>query len=275
MNSKPPLLLLHGICNNSRLFAAPDGLGAHLSQFFDLYPVDYPIYEHRHKPFDFDFHLEEDLPVIWRQVCREAGQKPAVLGYSMGGMLAMTAQARQTIDAPAIVAVASAFRFKKIPLYPTLMKWAVKTAMLTGQRTMPVKLGGRVLGALFTLFESSGNAHDLALFRNLVKTTCINVPVETFKQSLAWIRTTNLCNRTGTYYYLDDFHRIKTPTCFIYGSRDRIAPMSAVKEGFDASGSRRKAFYEIAGGGHLSMARGEQARKISQMVKAWCINPVY
>lgn len=271
MNSKPPLLLLHGICNNSRLFALPDGLGEHLSQFFDLYPVDYPIYEHRHKPFDFDFHLEEDLPVIWRQVCREAGQRPAVLGYSMGGMLAMTAQARKVIDAPAIVCVGSPFRFRKIPLYPTLMRWGVKMSALTGHRTMPIKPGGRVLGALFATFKPGRSAHDLALFRSLVKTACINVPVETFKQSLAWIRTTKLSNRTGTYCYLDDFHRIKSPTCFIYGSRDRIAPMSAVKEGFNASGSERKVFYEIQGGSHLSMLWGEQAKQISQMVRAWCV----
>ncbi|GAB1353668.1 hypothetical protein MASR1M12_24060 [Erysipelotrichia bacterium] len=47
---KPALLLLHGICNNANLFAVPSGLGMHLSEYFTLYPVSYPIEAHRNRP---------------------------------------------------------------------------------------------------------------------------------------------------------------------------------------------------------------------------------
>ena len=268
---KPPLLLLHGICNNANLFAVEGhGLGPYLSRFFELYPVSYPLEHHRDQPWDFDFHMYEDLPLIWKQVCDEAGEKPYVFGYSQGGMLAMAAQAHGVIDAPAIVTAGSPFSFPRIPIYPPLMKAWVAIASLTGYRTVPVKLGGRLLCVLFAAAAPPERVPDINLFRYLLKTATVNVPVETFVQALHWMRTRNFTDRSGTVNYTERFVNIHTPVCLIYGSADRIAPQSAVDAGYSAVSSPRKAIVGIPGGTHLSMTAGSQAAAISEIAHAWC-----
>lgn len=267
---KPALLLLHGICNNANLFAVPSGLGQHLSEYFTIYPISYPIEAHRNHPWDFDFHLQHDLPVIWRQVCREAGEKPFVLGYSMGGMLAMAAQATGVIDAPALITAGSPFTFGMIPLYPPLMRTWVRISALTGYRTVPIRLLGRILCAMMAATAPGRAAVDINLFRNLIKTACVNVPVETFLQALTWAKTRKFSDRNGENDYLQKFPAITTPVCLIYGSNDRIAPAHTVEAGYHAASSKNKALIGIQGGTHMNMTVGDNARKISAVADAWC-----
>lgn len=267
---KPPLLLLHGICNNSSLFAIPDGLGHYLSKYFTVFPVNYPVEAHRDQPWDFDFHLFQDMPEIWRQVCQDAGEKPYVFGYSMGGMLAMAAKANGLIDPPAIVTAGSPFTFSMIPVYPPLMRTCVRLSALTGYRTVPVKLLGRILCAVMAATTPGQRMMDLNLFRYLIKTAAVNVPVETILQTLLWTKTRKFTDRTGKIEYLQRFPEITTPVCFIYGSNDRIAPENTVEVGYHAISSRYKALVKISGGTHMNMVSGANARKISEMANAWC-----
>lgn len=270
---KIPLLLLHGICNNSNLFAfSSSSLGAYLSEHFDIYPVDYPIYDHRNRHWDFDFHLFEDMPVIWKQICNEAGAKPCVFGYSMGGMLAMAAQAQGVIDAPAIITAASPFNFGMMPLYPPLMRTWVKAAAMTGYQMVPIKVLGRILCSLMTAAVPGERMKDLNLFRHLIKTAAVNVPVETFLQALTWTKTRKFTDRTGKLDYLSSFDNIRTPVCLIYGKKDRVAPQRSVEAGYNAVSSRRKAIYSIPDGTHMNMTIGKNARLISEMTRAWCCN---
>lgn len=269
--TKPALLMLHGICNNANLFAIDKiGLGSYLSKYFDIYPVSYPITAHRREAWDFDFHLYKDIPAIWKQVCSEAGTKPFVFGYSMGGMLAMTAQAQGIIDAPGIVTVASPFNFGMIPIYPPLMRTWVRLSSLFGYRTVPIKLLGRMLCALFTAAAPGNKMTDLNLFRHLIKSAAVNVPVETFLQALTWSKTRKLSDRHGKKDYLPSFKNITTPVCLIYGSNDRIAPERTVEVGFKAVNSRKKAMVNIPGGTHMNMTVGKNAQLISELTRAWC-----
>lgn len=267
---KPPLLLLHGICNNANLFAVPDGLGNYLSGYFDLYPVSYPLPVHHDRSWDFDFHLQHDMPLIWKQVSEQAGQKPFVFGYSMGGMLAMAAQATGVIDAPAIVTAGSPFSFGMIPLYPPLMRTWVRISALTGYRTVPIKLLGRILCSFMAAAVPARAAGDLNLFRYLIRTACVNVPVETFLQALTWAKTRRFTDNTGKIEYVQRFPEINTPVCLIYGSNDRIAPERAVETGYHAVSSRCKALVGIQNGTHMNMTTGLNARKISEIAHAWC-----
>jgi pimeloyl-ACP methyl ester carboxylesterase len=263
--------MLHGICNNKNLFAIPDGLGQHLSQHFDIYPYDFPTFKNREKPWDFDFHLEHDIPQIWQSVCNEAGSEPFVFGYSMGGMLAMAAQATGKINAPAIISAASPFNFGMIPLYPPLMRTAVKLSSLTGYKTIPVRVIGRMLASAFYL-SSKKRQDDLNLFRYLVKIASVNVPVETILQALMWTKKRKFTDRTGNKDYLELFDRIKTPVCMIYGTNDRIAPKPTIEVGFDRVGSGRKLMISISDGTHLNMTCGNKAEEISSIASAWCIS---
>ena len=267
---KPPLLLLHGICNNANLFAAPYGLGMYLSEHFAIYPVSYPVKEHRNESWDFDFHLEHDMPLIWRHICDKTGEKPCVFGYSMGGMLAMASQATGVIDAPAVVTAASPFSFGMIPLYPPLMRTWVRISALTGYRTVPIRLLGRILCSLMAATVPSTSAFDLNLFRELIKTACVNVPVETFLQALTWAKTRKFTDRTGTVDYLQKFSQITAPVCLIYGSHDRVAPSETVEVGYHAVNAKSKALVRIPEGTHINMTAGDNASKIAAITRAWC-----
>lgn len=262
--------MLHGICNNSELFSVSDGLGKYLYEHFSIYPVSYPIEMHRNQPWDFDFHLENDMPVIWERICRETGEKPYVFGYSMGGMLAMAAQATGVIDAPALVTAGSPFSFGMIPLYPPLMRTWVRIAAFTGYRTVPIKLLGRILCSLMTASVPSSSAFDLNLFRHLIKTACVNVPVETFLQALTWAKTRRFSDRTGKIDYLQKFPAITAPVCLIYGSCDRIAPAHTVEAGYHKVNAKNRALVKIPDGTHLNMTVGKNARLIAAVTGAWC-----
>lgn len=271
MPNRPPLLLLHGICNNSDLFAAPQGLGFHLSKYFDIFPVNYPMSKNRGRAWDFDFHMNHDLPEIWKFACREAGCKPFVFGYSMGGMLAMASQASGVIDSPGIITVASPFRFGMIPLYPPLMRTFVRFSTLTGYRTVPIKILGRILCSLMTAVAPHHRLNDLNFFRYLVKTSSINVPVETLLQTLMWMKKRRLTDRTGKIDYLDSFENITTPVCLMYGSNDIIAPERSVQVGYDKVKSMRKLMVSILDGTHMNMTIGTKAAEIAQIAAAWCV----
>lgn len=274
MAVRPALLLLHGICNNRNLFAFPGGLGEHLSQYFDIYPCDYPVSANRNAPWDFDFHLEHDLPQIWQTVCREAGCRPFVFGYSMGGMLAMAAQAAGVIDAPGIVTAASPFTYGMIPLYPPLLRTWVKISALTGYRTIPVRLYARLLCTFFFATVPVSNRRridELNLFRFLVRTTAVNVPVETFLQTLMWIKKRRFTDRTGEKDYLDTFKQIETPVCLIYGTHDLIAPEPTVRAGYNQVASQNKMIVSISDGNHMNMTAGAKAAEICALAAAWCV----
>ncbi|MGM0599856.1 MAG: alpha/beta fold hydrolase [Candidatus Rifleibacteriota bacterium] len=273
MPARPPLLLLHGICNNSNLFSIPQGLGVYLARHFDLFPYNYPVSRHQNEAWDFDFHLQKDMPRIWKSACREAGCKPFVFGYSMGGMLAMTAQATGIIDAPAIVTAASPFKFYNLPLYPPLMRSFVRVSSLTGYRTVPIKITGRILCALLAVTSPPERTYDLNLFRFLIKNTTVNVPVETFLQALMWIKKRRFTNRDGSIDYLDYFKNIQSPACLIYGTNDRIAPEKLVKPGYDAVQAKRKLMVAISNGTHMNMTTGSKAAEIADIAASWCLSP--
>lgn len=274
MEKRPPLLLLHGICNNSNLFALPEGLGHHLAKYFDIFPYNYPVSENHAKPWDFDFHLFHDMPRIWHQVCREAGCRPFVFGYSMGGMLAMVAQAHGIINAQAVVAAASPFKNGLIPLPPPLLRTWVRISALTGYRTVPIKILGRILCSVLTSLTPGTNKRridDLNLFRYLIRTAAVNVPVETFLQTLMWMKKQKFTDRTGKLDYLSDLANITTPVCLIYGTNDVIAPEEAVTAGYDKVSSQRKMVVSISEGTHMNMTAGVRAAQIAEVTAAFCI----
>jgi pimeloyl-ACP methyl ester carboxylesterase len=188
----------------------------------------------------------------------------------MGGMLAMAAQATGVIDAPAIVTAASPFSFGMIPLYPPLMRSCIRLSAATGYRTIPIRLAGRILCAFLTAAVPGRQMYDLNLFRYLIKQAAINVPVETLLQALIWTKTRKFTDRTGKKDYLEQFGNIKAPVCLIFGSQDRIAPERTVEAGYYAVASRKKAIVSIAGGTHINMTAGKNARLISELARAWC-----
>jgi poly(3-hydroxyalkanoate) synthetase len=127
-----------------------------------------------------------------------------------------------------------------------------------------------MLCSLLAAATPARQAFDLNLFRFLLKTACVNVPVETFLQALTWAKTRKFSDRTGMNDYLPKLSAVQTSVCFIYGSKDRIAPERSVEAGYQMVGSRNKALVRIMAGTHMNMTCGENARKIAEITNAWC-----
>lgn len=263
LKKKPPLLLLPGVLTNSKMFHCPpgNGLGDHLSEFFELHHVDFPLQDNLNEKWCFDFHLKHELGKVWADVCNKTGKKPQVLGYSMGGMMALTAQALGIIDAPTIFIVASPFKFFEMPLYPTITRFYVRT----GIPITPSKLFGRLLTVFFSLMSPPQSQKHINLLRTYVKESVISVPLATIEQTSMWLQSRKFLSRDGHTHYLEYLPQVTTDCCFIAGKEDRIAPKEAVKAGYDAISSNIKKFV-MSGGTHISLASGNHSKKVVEII---------
>lgn len=219
--------------------------------------------------WDFDTYLAEDLPAIWAEACAAAGQPPIVLGYSMGGMLALLAQARGLIAAPALVLVATPLVFPAIPFYPPLMRRVFTLARRIGLPRIPTRFLGRLLIWLFASGRPSRIGPDLRLFHAQIRAAGVDVPPALLGQATAWVETGRLCDRTGTHDYLDELANVTVPTLFIAGGNDRIAPPAVVRRGFEAVASRHRECLVIPDGNHLTLANGPLAAEVAASVTRW------
>lgn len=264
-----PLLLLHGICSRETVFTRParGSLGRLLSTDFRL--LLGRLRSGRGGPWDFDTHLEQDLAEIWAGACAEFGRPPAVLGYSMGGMLALVAQARGVFQAPALILVATPVVFPAIPFYPALMRTALTLARHLGWRRIPTRLVARILVWFFAGGNPARIDPGLRLFHAFIRGAGVDVPTATLAEATAWVETGRFVDRTGRRDYLEELGRISSPCLFLAGADDRIAPPESVRKGFDAVSSKDRTFGVLPGANHLSLANGEPAAEVARRVQAW------
>lgn len=281
MADLPPLLLLHGISSRETVFWHParQCLGRFLTPSFRLltgrlrwgratagktgHPEDW----------DFDAHLAEDLPAIWAEACAVAGRPPVVLGYSMGGMLALLAQARGLIAAPALVSLAVPVAFPAIPFYPPLMRRVYDLARRWGWPRIPTRFLGHLVIWLFAGGRPSRIGPGLRLFHAQIRGAGVDVPPATLGQATAWVETGRFCDRTGRQDLLAELAWVTVPTLFLAGSGDRIAPPEVMRRGFETVSSAVRGFQVIAGGDHLNLVNGPLAAEVAGRVTHWLTGP--
>ena len=192
------------------------------------------------------------------------------MGYSMGGMLTMAAQATGKIDAPGVAAVASPFLYSGIPFYPTFMGIYTKIADFLNYRRVPIKLIGRLLCFCFSLMtRNPSRQHQLKLFRLFVRKASVDVPIETIHQALIWAISGQLLSRDSKINYREEMIKITSKSCFIAGDKDIIATPEAVKEGYLAVNSSQKVYRILPGGDHMTLAAGKNARQVAKIIKEW------
>lgn len=237
---------------------APDGCGLPPD------PVRCPPGE-----WDFDPYLTEDLPIIWAEACAVAGRPPIVLGYSLGGMLALLAQARGLIAAPALVLVATPLLFPAIPFYPPLMRRVYAVARRLGWPRIPTRFLGRLLIWVFAGGRPSQIGPELRLFHAQIRAAGVDVPPALLGQAAAWVGTGRWSDRTGRHDYFDELAGVTVPTLFIAGGRDRIAPPAVVQRGYAAVASSHRACVVIPDGTHLTLANGPLASDVAAAVTRW------
>lgn len=219
--------------------------------------------------WDFDTYLTEDLPIIWAEACAVAGRPPIVLGYSLGGMLALLAQARGLIDAPALVLVATPLLFPAIPFYPPLMRRVYAIARRLGWPRIPTRFLGRLLIWVFAGGRPSRVGPELRLFHAQIQAAGVDVPPALLGQAAAWVETGRWVDRTGRHDYFDELAGVTVPALFIAGGRDRIAPPAVVQRGYEAVASSHRACVVIPDGTHLTLANGPLAGEVAANATRW------
>jgi len=270
---KPPVLLLHGICSDAAVFRPVIGPGLARLLSANFTPIPGSLRTGRPVPgrpgWDFDDHLFEDVPRLFAEAERQAGEPPCVLGYSMGGMLALTAQALGLIRAPRLIILGSPFIFPAIPFYPALMRRTLVFADRVGLRMIPIRLLGKLLFLEVLLFERRLPADELRLFHALVQKTAVDIPVETLRQAVGWVTAGRLLDRSGTRDYFFDLHKVTVPTRFIVGGDDRIAPFDAVRPAYERISSRFKDLVVLPHLSHFGLVGPVGLPQVVSLVESW------
>jgi pimeloyl-ACP methyl ester carboxylesterase len=273
MNLKQPLLLLHGICSNANVFRPSVGPGLEklLSPEFSVFlgTLTSGAIPPGRKGWDFDYHLFNDIPRIWQEACRSFGQQPAVLGYSMGGMLAAAAQALGLIDAPRLMFLGSPLDFPAIPFYPPIMNLVLAIAAKIGLRRIPIRLAARILLIVFGFQKRNSGKNDLQIFRVLARKAAVDVPTETLAQAVRWVNTRMFCDSSGKRNYLSELKSIKVPVIFVAGEADRIAPPRSLKVGYEIVSSVHRHFVLIPGATHFELIAGPHLYETAKIAISW------
>ncbi|MBF0407891.1 MAG: alpha/beta fold hydrolase [Candidatus Riflebacteria bacterium] len=277
------VLLLHGMCSSSNVFGPSKGPGLIklLSPDFDLFSGKLRVYETcpNSPALDFDEILEVDIPEIWikaRQYFagnihgkQSSEENPAVLGYSMGGILALLATARGIIKPSRLMILGSPFTFMNMPFYPAIMKTALKIAEVFPLKRIPVRLGGRILFWYLFYFSRTRRKNAMLVFHALLRAAGSDIPIETLSQAYKWIQKGFICNRTGCMNYLEELSAVNIPVMFVAGERDIIASPASVKAGYERISSSQKEFIVIPDTSHLELVAGDKLYETAKIANRW------
>lgn len=245
----PDLVLLHGWGLNGALF---DGLTPALAGRFRVHALDLP--GHGRSP---QVGGAGDLEGLARRVAEHLPESCAVLGWSLGGMLATRIAALFPARVRALVCVATTPRFLNARDWAHGVDEAVLADLARAVRKDP-------LAAVrdFLSFELRGDERPLETLREL-KRALLAHPPPTRAALLAGIemlRATDLRRELA---------RVVAPTLVVGGLLDRLTPptaATALAEGIEGARLER-----VAGAGHVPFV--SHATLVGDLVAAFLESP--
>jgi pimeloyl-ACP methyl ester carboxylesterase len=198
----------------------------------------------------FDDEAEHDVRAALRVVKASGAERALWVGHSKGGLLALAHLARNP-EAPiaAVVALGSPVVFDVQPLLRSL---AGTVSSLPRVKSLPVSraaslalLGGSTgpLGRFMLLAENT----EPLVARRLVANGSADIPGGVARQFARWIAEGRWEGEDG-FDYARGLSAIKAPTLMVAGSRDAIAPPTAVSPGLKLLGGPSELV--VAGRGH-------------------------
>ncbi len=278
-----PILLCHGLGANRCNFDLLDdrSLARSLVELgFDVWSLELRGHGLSDSPrpfgrFDFDDHLDRDVPAALAAIRRLTGQ-PRVfwVGHSLGGMLGYALAGEAGDDALAgLIAVGAPVWLDRSPAVRRLCL----TARLLGPgRTVRLRLVSRLLaplagrGPAFMAqpFMLPGAIEPRVLRRSLVNLV-ENPSRAVVEQMLGWMRQRTFTSRDGTRDYLERLAQVRIPVLLLAAERDQLAAPESVTPAYERLRSRDKqlrVFGTDAGDdfdfGHGDLLLGQLAPKV-------------
>lgn len=207
--SGPPLVLLHGWALHAGLFAP---LIPELARRFRVHAVDLP--GHGYSPPVVPYSLDAIVQAL-EDAFAPVGEPLCVLGWSLGGMLAMRWAHSKPERIAKLVLVATTPRFVASPDWPHAM--APETLARFADE---LRVAYRLTLHRFLTLQVQGSAEGIALLKQLrgrVFERGAPTPA-VLRDALALLSTTDL---------RQDVAQIHTPALVVTGDRDALTPAAA------------------------------------------------
>ncbi|HEX2569843.1 MAG TPA: alpha/beta hydrolase [Polyangia bacterium] len=287
-----PVLLIHGIAANRYNFDLTDerSLALYLSRSgYDVWMVELRgrgystrprLFSGLHYDWCFDEYVEQDLPAATAAILHATGaQRLHLVGFSTGALAAYAflTDPHRTTEIASLVSIAGPSSFKRTRTY-------LSGRLIRNLRWMRHRFLMRVLAPLSGYFHLSPlqlihNPENLeGLTQRYIMVNLIaNFARNELLQYGDWLMNDVFRSLDQRRDYRAELSRLETPTLFLAGSRDLLAPPDAVKATHDTICSPDKRFVICsraqkfaANYGHFDLLLGQHApAEIFPLVRDW------
>lgn len=265
--SGEPVLVAHGLGVVGDVFRYGSGpnLAQSLSEAgFAVYLLGHradreglPPSEHVRPAVSFDDLVERDLPAALERVLEHADSpRLHLLGFGLGGQLAMVFAARRPAGLASVVAVGAPVRFQRARSH---LRWSTRLlGLMPAHWHLPLRTAAR-LSAPVVDPAVLAPASPGERLRGVLEITSDDLPVALVRQIGGWLEAGTLTSRGGAVDLVEGFVDAEVPLLAVAGSNDPVGPPVSVRPAVERWGHADRSLVEVPGFGHLDLLLGEGA----------------
>ncbi len=287
-----PLLLVHGIASNGRNLDLTDDLSmarAFAARGYDVWLAELRgrglsarprLFSGLHYDWCFDEYAERDLPAAAATVIQATGRPSLhLVGFSIGALAcyAWLSAPHRTVDVKSFVSIGGPSTFKR--LSRSLSARLIRSFRFLRHRWLMrvvAPISGYWHPSPLQLIHNPENM-DGAIQRRAMVNNIANFARNELLQYSDWIKHDVFRSIDHRRDFRAELPRITTPTLFMAGPRDVLAPPDAVKDAFESIGASDKRFVICSRAqgyrvnyGHFDLVIGKEApNEIFPVILGW------
>jgi pimeloyl-ACP methyl ester carboxylesterase len=215
--------------------------------------------------FSFDDLVEKDLPAAAARAAAHAGfARVHLVGYGLGGQLALAAAARRSVAIGAVASLCAPVRFQRPAT--GFRRMSLVAAMLPP--TWEVPAGS--LAPLLAPWIGDPTGTNGRTIRGALQWGAGPLPAPLVQQVMRWLADGSLVDRYGTLDYREALVDARGDLLVVIAPEDTIAPPDAVRAAADHWGGRATELVLPPGYGHADALFAANADvDVFQPVSAW------
>ncbi|MDB4969401.1 MAG: Polyhydroxyalkanoic acid synthase [Myxococcales bacterium] len=291
-SGRPPVLLVHGVAANRYNLDLTEeiSLARHLcGRGFDVWVLELRgrglslrprLFSGLRYDWSFDDYAERDLPCAADVIMRATGAaKLHLVGFSTGALAAYAwlSDPHRKVEVASLVSIGGAASFKR--LGKRLSGRIIRSIRFLRHRWLMrvlAPISGYWHPSPLQIIHNPGNL-DGAIQRRAMVNMIANFSRNELLQYSDWIMHDVFRSIDQRRDYRAELSRILVPALFLAGPRDALAPPDAVKETYDAVGSRDKKFVLLSRAqgqrvnyGHFDLVIGREApAEVFPVISGW------